>query len=272
MVAVLDDTGALVTFNDDDNGEELPTGGFLGSSFRVQAIGQETLHVGVTSFDDRDLVGDHSESGSYGLVVGRVDPTAVGGDFGDSAGNFERAGADPISVGASGAAVAVVELDDNGDDVDFFELNLRAGDVLGAITAPVDDLPFSMSFPDTVMALLDSEGNVLVLNDDAGGDGTEFDPPLTDVGSDSPYDGFPLGSVIRALIPDDGTYYLAVSGFGDNDFDGIIDGDSVGHGEIGRYSLLVGVMTIPEPASGMLVMGVMGWMFGRRQGRRHDTH
>ncbi len=111
--------------------------------------------------------------------------------------------------------MSVVELLEN--DVDFFALTLTAGQVLSAMTAPLDDLDFTFDYPDTVIGLFDSSGTQLVVNDDAGDEGySDLDP---DLGSDNPMfpDGI-FGSAIRALIPADGTYYLGVTGFEDDDF------------------------------------------------------
>ena len=57
--------------------------------------------------------------------------------------------------------------------------------------------------------------------------------------SDFPHDGGIWGSALRAFIPTDGTYYLAVTGYEDYDFAGV-------HAEFGAYALLVGVEA-PEP-------------------------
>jgi hypothetical protein len=153
--------------------------------------------------------------------------------------NDMLAGADPIPTGP-GAYVSVMELEEN--DVDFFALTLSAGQVLSAITAPVDDLAFvepSFDFPDTVLGLFDSSGTELLSNDDAG---LEVPEPVPGVRSDNPFfeqEGI-FGSAFRAVIPSDGVYYVGVTGFGDDGFTGE-------HDEFGRYALLVGVAGDDEP-------------------------
>ena len=127
--------------------------------------------------------------------------------------------------------MAVLQLGEG--DVDFFRLDLKAGDVLSAMTAPLDDPGVSFDYPDTMLGLFDSSGtNLLVENDDAGDYGESFLDE--DLASDFPFDGGVYGSALRAFIPVDGTYYLAVTGYEDYDFVGA-------HEEFGPYALLVGV-------------------------------
>jgi hypothetical protein len=128
------------------------------------------------------------------------------------------------------------------------------------MTAPLADLPTTFDVPDTVLGLFDSTGALIFQNDDAGNEGEHSVDP--DLASDNPNSsGGILGSALRALIPADGTYYLAVTGFGDPDFTG-------SHGEAGRYALLVGV--VPEPATVLLIVvagvGLLLSCRHRRQG------
>jgi hypothetical protein len=244
--------GSQATFSDDDFADELPSDGEMhGSLFRFQAPLPSTYYVGITGygeagdfeFDGAASGAGHDEVGDYMLTAAVVTPSVLGGGFTDTdPANDLRAGADMIP-GSPGAHVSVVELIEN--DVDFYELTLTAGQVLSAMTAPLRDVGFTFDFPDTVLGLFDSSGTQLVVNDDAGDEGfSELDPEL---GSDNPMfpDGI-FGSAIRALIPADGTYYLGVTGFEDDNFLG-------DHGEFGIYALLVGVASLddgPEPLPG----------------------
>lgn len=281
-VAGVFSAGAPQTYNDDDGGDEFPLSSGFGSLFRYLSPGSGTYHIGVSGTGDEEFDGDgsglgHVESGRYALTVGRVNPAVLGGDFLDTEPvndgfpgqtfppfTFPLSNCvgpcvpDVIPLGASGAAVAVSELLEF--DIDFYELDLSAGQVLSAMTAPLADLSTTFDSPDTVLALFDSAGNKLVENDDAGNEGehsVEFD-----LASDNPFDsGGIRGSALRALIPADGKYYLGVTGFSDADFRG-------SHGEVGRYALLVGV-AVPEPAAILLisvgVAGVLGLMKRQRQ-------
>ncbi|HEX2477502.1 MAG TPA: hypothetical protein VHK01_22285 [Lacipirellulaceae bacterium] len=240
--------GSQATFSNDDLANELPSAGdTLGSLFRFQAPFPSTYYVGITGFGDLELDGaasgsTHAETGDYIFTAGVVTPSVPGGGFTDTdPANDTRLGADAIP-GGPGAHVAVLDM--LAEDVDFFRLTLTAGQILSAMTAPLDDLPISFSFPDTVIGLFDSAGTPLVVNDDAGDEGASgLDPTL---GSDIPT--FPeeiFGSAIRALIPSDGVYYLGVTGFEDDNFIG-------DHGEFGIYALLVGVASLDstEPLPG----------------------
>lgn len=93
------------------------------------------------------------------------------------------------------------EIEPAGNDVDFYRFNGRAGD---AIVAEI-----TSSALDTVLVLMDANGNVIAQDDD-GGTG--------------------LLSRIATFLPAKGTYYLGVSTYPDTDFSGNGEGT-------GRYVL-----------------------------------
>lgn len=252
IVSVFDDTGAR-TFNDQDYASELSDVGFgNGSLFRFESPATDVYRIGVSGYEDDEFDGaasgsSHTESGSYVLTAGRINPAISGGDFADTdPSNQTAAGAGLIALTPGMARVAVMHLGDG--DVDFFRLNLQAGDALSAMTAPLDDPGTSFDYPDTRLGLFDSSGtNLLVENDDAGDYGeSSIDP---DLASDLPFDGGIWGSALRAYIPADGTYYLAVTGYDDDEYSGA-------HSEFGDYALLVGV-AVPEPGGVMLAAAAM---------------
>jgi hypothetical protein len=229
--------GSRATFSDDDFTDELPFDGEThGSMFRFQAPLPSTYYIGITGYRDWEFDGaltgmTHSEVGDYMLTAAVVTPSVLGGSFTEAdPANDTIAGADELPS-SSTAHVSVLELLEN--DVDFFKLTLTAGQVLSAMTAPLDDLPITFEVPDTMIGLFDSNGTLLVTNDDAGDEGfSDLEPEL---GSDSPtpIDGI-FGSGLRALIPADGVYYVGVTGFEDDDFMG-------NHAEQGLYALLIGL-------------------------------
>jgi hypothetical protein len=240
--------GVQATFSDDDDADELPSEvGNTASLFRFQAPTDSTYYVGITGIGDQEVDGaasggTHEETGNYIYTVGVVTPSVLGGGFTDTdPANNTRSGADTIP-GGPGAHVAVNVLD---EDVDFFRMTLTAGQVVSAMTAPLAALPESFDFPDTLLGLFDSSGELLVDNQDAGDEG--FSDLNPDLGSDSPMiSELIFGSAIRAAIPSDGVYYLGVTGFDDDNFTG-------NHGEFGTYALLVGVANVddgPEPLPG----------------------
>ncbi|HEX2474630.1 MAG TPA: hypothetical protein VHK01_07790, partial [Lacipirellulaceae bacterium] len=244
--------GIPLTFSDDDGSNETPdTGMGRGSMFRLVAPSSGTYHIGVTGFEDYELDGNvsgdpHVEAGPYVLTVGRFNAENSGGAFVDTdPANNVRAGADSISSAAFTAQVGIGEL--LAGDVDFYRLNLREGQFLSAMTAPLGDMPNSFRSPDTMLGLFEENGTPLIVGDDAGDDSES--PIHPSLASDSPYvtdeNGFPelFGSGIRALIPADGVYYLGVTGYPDDDFVG-------DHNEVGRYAMLIGVAAeIPEPTT-----------------------
>lgn len=125
---------------------------------------------------------NHNEQGDYLLTTGVVDPTSLGGDFADTDGvNETRGGADLLTLSDLEAKVAVNTLVDVPDgDIDFYQIDLLAGDVFSALTAPLEEGFFT---PDTVLFLFDSDGNFILDDDEAGGDFSDFTP------SNGPDDG-----------------------------------------------------------------------------------
>ena len=257
MTAVFDGP-TMRTFSDDDGANDPTVAPIRGSLFRFRADQAGVHHVGVTGYNDLEFDGaatgnGHPETGSYWLTVGRVNPSVLGGGFADTdPANQTTAGADLIVIPpATKAAVAVSRLGAN--DVDFYRLNLRAGDVLSAITAPLADLNAGFDAPDTMLGLFNAGGTLLLFSDDAGDDPLPAGPP----GSDYPLgDGF--GSAFRAEITTTGTYFLGVTGFGDNNFVGT-------HGESGSSALLVGV---PEPSTVILLVTSLVALAAARRLRR----
>ena len=130
---------------------------------------------------------------------------------------------------------------------DWFKIRLNENDIITAITTPLE-ANFS---PDTIMALIDPFGtSVLISSDDDG----------TDIGDEH-------GSALRFQVPTTGDYFLAVAGYNSTYSDdeieayaGVTDSD-----QVGRYTLLVGVTPVPEPASvAALGLGALALVRRRR--------
>ena len=249
-IAAVFDGPTMRTFSDDDDANDPTIAAIRGSLFRFRADSSGTHHIGVSGFYDVEFDGAasgnvHEEAGAYWITVGRVNRDVAGGGFADTdPANQTTAGADLIAIPpATHAAVAVSQLVAN--DVDFYRLELSAGDVLSAMTAPLTSLPTDYGAPDTMLGLFDSGGTLLLLDDDSGDTGNDADGVLA---SDHPFVSAAgntiFGSALRAEITTSGTYYLGVTGFGDNNFVGT-------HGESGSYALLVGV---PEPSTVVLLV------------------
>jgi hypothetical protein len=232
------------------------------SLFRAEAQADETYQIAVSGSGDKNFNGlndntnqPHGQTGHYALLAAVVDPNTLGGDFADTDfTNDERAGADLINIAAYDAAVAVNNLV-SGEigDVDFFAVYLNEGDVLTAMTAPLGDLSGSFSVPDTLLAIFDAQGNLILVNDDSGDANSGSHPSVLGLDSDNPSgDEDIYGSALHFFAQTAGLYYIGVTGYGDNNFVG-------DHSESGRYALLVGVYgqftppVIPEPASATLL-------------------
>lgn len=118
------------------------------------------------------------------------------------------------------------------DDVDFFRITVNGP---AQIVASSFGRPNSLS-GDTMLALFDSNGVELVFDDD---------------------NGVRSFSSLEAEVPA-GTYFLAITGFGDRNFDGI------GHQQNLLYKLIVGANVIPTPGA-LALAGIGGLMIARRR-------
>ena len=214
IMALFDANGEQLVF-DDDSGNEDDT---YGSAIMFQAIDPGSYYIGVTGYNnDYDFSGvTHGKTGSYLLTVSTVpsSPSFVESELNDSI-----LTADPVPGGAGNpwAIAGPMYLDDGGTDVDYFEIHLEAGQTFTAAASPLSD-PFDS--PDTSMALFDSAGGRIVLDDDSANDGESY------------------GAVIMYEATAAGDYYLAVTGY---------EGDFAGgeHGESGGYLLTIAELTIP---------------------------
>jgi hypothetical protein len=117
-------------------------------------------------------------------------------------------------------------------DVDFYSVDLVAGHLF---TANIFDFtPGDDTDNDSVLALFDSDGDLIALDDDGG-------------------PGFL--SVLFLIVPETGTYTIGVTGFPDFDFVG-------DHGEDFIYKLVIN-RSVPAPAT--LALLAAGVAVGRRR-------
>lgn len=134
------------------------------------------------------------ESGSYAVLVSVY--TGDGEDFEEQEPNNGPAFALALGLGLGGPMIGTGTL--AAGDVDYYSVDMKKGEILGAVTTPVENFPNSMDVPDTVMDVIGTNGaTVLVTNDDAGLDQT----------------GTARGSAVRYRAVADGRYFLRVRGF-----------------------------------------------------------
>ena len=232
-----------LTANDDSEADNNVSSDSFGSLFRLEAKFQDRYTVGVTGFDDFFEGTGHSQQGDYLLTMGHVDPLSPGGDFADTdATNSALGGADLLTLGTFDSQVAVNTLaSDTTGDVDFYRIDLSAGDVLTVMTAPLASLSDDFDSPDTMIIMFDSAGTILFDDDQAGG-------PFSDLAADTFSTTEANGSALHFLAPATDTYYFAVTGFDDP----TAIGD---HNWVGDYALLVS--RVPEPAT-LTLLGLAG--------------
>lgn len=158
----------------------------------------------------------------------------AGGEIIEMETNDLLADATPLGRNATAFAdVGIINLSAGGGDVDVFSIDLFAGDFLMANTAGIASASIG-SDPDTIISLVDPTGTIVEFDDD---------------------DSQSFGSNYTVLITTPGTYYVAVSGFGDSSVAPI--GEAFGtssftgaHTEEGKYILTVSV--VPSPAANTL--------------------
>ncbi len=132
------------------------------------------------------------------------------------------------------ADVGLMALGGDGGDVDYFAIDLVAGESMIVTVTPFDNIDFTD--PDTILGVFDVGGTMLAFDDNGG------------VGN---------GSLLVFAPDTSDTYYIGISGGGDDDFNG-------DHGESGTYSLSVRV--VPVPAT-LALLSAAGLVAGRRRRR-----
>jgi hypothetical protein len=209
---------ASIADTDDDDGP-----GFLSIlRFGADATGGWTGVV--TGFGDSDLDGSgHSEDFDYRVVI------TTGASHAESEGNDGIGSANPISASGVARVSGFLEL----SGVDWYSITVPDG---ALITAELHDFggPTGSLF-DSMIAIYDSAGGQVAFDDD---------------------DNVGLNSGVHYLAGDGGTYYVAVTGFNDQEFDG-------GHDESGDYQLVISGL-IPAPGA-MALLGLGGLAAARRR-------
>ncbi len=140
----------------------------------------------------------------------------------DEAGTGDDLGLLPGFAVSNRAALAAP-----GNDVDFFAVQLSEDDVMFGMTTPISGLPSTFEGPDT-MTSVHAFGSRATFSDD-------------DFADELPFDGDVHGSLFRFQAPLPSTYYVGITGFEDEEFDGAASGTD--HAEIGDYMFTAAVVT-----------------------------
>jgi hypothetical protein len=145
----------------------------------------------------------------------------------------------PPNENVVSADAGVLTFSVGGGDLDYLGIGgLLTGDIVNLVTTPLGDPP-AFEIPDTIVGLFSDSGAMECAGDDA------FNNDL---------DQFPtgFGSLCRYEIPEDGNYFVGITGFSATPFD-------AAHFEEGKYSLTVNVTRIPEPGALLqLASGTLG--------------
>jgi hypothetical protein len=235
--AVLFDTdGTTEIETSDDAGDDFPEGDEYGFLFRFRAPAAGTYYFAVTGCC---ALANHTEDGPYALTVSVTIETAAP-DLDTDPGNDTPAGADDLVLEAGDATLVIGELiAGTPGDVDFYAVELNAGEILSVFTTPLGG---TFDDPDLELGVFELDGTAFVINDDAGDDVPE---------------GSELGSGVRFRAPTTGTYYVGVSAHNDED-DDIFNG---GHTDSGAYALTVSrlnIQVLAVPAASTLALVALG--------------
>jgi hypothetical protein len=247
------------THNDDaDADHNLSSNDSYGSLYRLQPLfatnhsiaigGSGTLFPG-----DTDA---HNESGDYLLTTARVRPTdgvdSVIPDTESGVGNDTIGTADLLNVPQNGALASINRLNGTGGDLDYYRVDLAAGDIFTMMTAPLRSLPDDFDDPDTLISVFDASGSFLFDDDDAGGDLSDFAP---DIGVSSEA----YGSAIHLFAEEAATFYIAIGGF-------VEGSDPIGdHSERGLYGLAASRYSTIPSAGSLAIFGLAGLGVVRRR-------
>ena len=246
------------TINDDSDADNNLGEDSLGSLFRIQPIFAESHTAAVGGFGSLGPGSDgtHGESGDYLFTSATVRPAdgvdqAIA-DLDGPSGNGSLMNAAPLSVPANGAVASINTLAGAGGDLDYYRIDLVAGEVLTLMTAPLGNLSDDFDAPDTLITVFDGAGDFLFDDDDAGGDFSDFAPNIG-------FSSEAFGSAMHLYAEADATYFIAISGF-------VPDGVSFDqHSESGDYAVVASRFLVPAPGASVVFGFACSLMLRRRR-------
>lgn len=228
--------------------------------FRVTSDGDYAFAV--TGTGDLEYVGDHAEKGRYEISVAILPPSGAGATlidkepFNDGTrivttntvgrGEGRQVFAGPFTLMSTLACLAETQP----CDVDFMRITgAFAGDRMTITTYPLEPTDESPG-PDTLAGTFDASGMQLDLEQDFG-----------------------IASRFDYVVPDDGTYFVGITGTLDDAFEGW-------HLETGPYAFVISIVPAPAPGAAgggvaaLLALGSLGAFRrpGGRDARRAGPH
>lgn len=215
--------------SNDDAGSNAGT--VRGSMLRYRALADGNYNARIRGFGA-------SDAGAFTATYVRFTP-GIPADFAESEDNNTPAGANGVGITGDGQARLGFGALTAGD-IDYYVVNVNAGDVISAFTIPLSATANNFDTPDTLLSVRGADGSVLLQNDDAGTDA---------IGGGAV--GPTRGSALRFQATASGQIFLAVAGFGATD--------------AGNYALAVSVCNIPTPgAFGLLGLAGLATLRRRR--------
>ncbi len=225
----------LISSNDDAGTDGIgagAVGAVRGSMLRYRALNDGNYNVRVRGFSAAD-------TGDFTATYVRFTP-GVPADFAEEENNNLPAGASAVGLSGEGARLGFGTL--TAGDLDYYVVNVNAGDIISAFTIPLGNLNNvnpNFAAPDTLLSVRGADGVAIITNDDAGAD-------AIGVGGVGPV----RGSTIRYQALTSGQIFLAVAGFSGSD--------------VGNYALAVSICNIPTPGT-LGLLGLAGLAAVRRR-------
>jgi hypothetical protein len=207
--------GEIYLSDDDDS----PYGDGRASALYGTETNSGSIDLSISGYPDYALDGNHEESGDYEVFFDVYD------FFGDLTASFSEVRrlevgevhdfffSDANWIGGTYDAYIDNTVSTPPSDVDFFTFTgLSPGSPFAARTFDPDEVGI-----DTYLAWFDSDGTLITLDDDGAGG---------------------VLSKVTGTVPADGTLMFAVSGYGDETFEGL-------HRSEGRYDLVLQLVGLP---------------------------